>query len=184
MCLFSWFAKFLCNKLVLCVLISGLPSKFFACINKFHDYISKRGVEKLQISSKNSNTVDLASNNIGKRCKILTKISISRKHFSRNFCLFKLFVQSFHWIIDIIMSNVFIFFLSLGIEDPPTQRGIIPRAFEHIFESIQVAENTKFLVHASYLEIYNEEIRDLLVRSAASSKKEYERETLSKLGIL
>lgn len=49
-----------------------------------------------------------------------------------------------------------------GIENPPTQRGIIPRAFQHIFESIEVAENTKYLVHASYLEIYNEEIRDLL----------------------
>ncbi|XP_018430715.1 PREDICTED: kinesin-like protein KIF17 [Nanorana parkeri] len=49
-----------------------------------------------------------------------------------------------------------------GISDPPSQRGIIPRAFEHIFESIQCAENTKFLVRASYLEIYNEEIRDLL----------------------
>lgn len=49
-----------------------------------------------------------------------------------------------------------------GITDPPTQRGIIPRAFEHIFETIEVADNSKFLVHASYLEIYNEEIRDLL----------------------
>ena len=49
-----------------------------------------------------------------------------------------------------------------GITDPPTQRGVIPRAFEHIFDAIQVAENAKFLVHASYLEIYNEEIRDLL----------------------
>ncbi|XP_002158951.2 kinesin-like protein KIF17 [Hydra vulgaris] len=49
-----------------------------------------------------------------------------------------------------------------GIEDPPSQRGIIPRAFEHIFESIQVSDNSKFLIHASYLEIYNEDIRDLL----------------------
>lgn len=49
-----------------------------------------------------------------------------------------------------------------GITDPPTQKGVIPRAFEHIFDAIQVAENAKFLVHASYLEIYNEEIRDLL----------------------
>ncbi|KAJ6224199.1 hypothetical protein RDWZM_002744 [Blomia tropicalis] len=44
----------------------------------------------------------------------------------------------------------------------PSNRGIIPRAFEHIFEAISTAENTKFLVQASYLEIYNEEIRDLL----------------------
>ncbi|MBN3325855.1 KIF17 protein, partial [Atractosteus spatula] len=53
-------------------------------------------------------------------------------------------------------------FTMQGVPEPPSQRGVIPRAFEHIFESIQCAENTKFLVRASYLEIYNEEIRDLL----------------------
>ncbi|KAM3622487.1 uncharacterized protein V6R79_025698 [Siganus canaliculatus] len=53
-------------------------------------------------------------------------------------------------------------FTMQGVSEPVMQRGVIPRAFEHIFESIQCAENTKFLVRASYLEIYNEEIRDLL----------------------
>ncbi|KAM4612758.1 kinesin-like protein KIF17 [Polymixia lowei] len=53
-------------------------------------------------------------------------------------------------------------FTMQGVSEPAVQRGVIPRAFEHIFESIQCAENTKFLVRASYLEIYNEEIRDLL----------------------
>ena len=38
----------------------------------------------------------------------------------------------------------------------------ICRAFDHIFETIQVSEGSKYLVHASYLEIYNEEVRDLL----------------------
>lgn len=53
-------------------------------------------------------------------------------------------------------------FTMQGITDPPTQRGIIPRAFDHVFETVSVAETTKFLIHASYCEIYNEEIRDLL----------------------
>lgn len=38
----------------------------------------------------------------------------------------------------------------------------ISRAFEHIFEAISTSEHTKFIVQCSYLEIYNEEIRDLL----------------------
>jgi len=57
---------------------------------------------------------------------------------------------------------------SFTMQGIPSQRGLIPRSFQHIFESISVAENTKFLVRASYLEIYNEEIRDLL---AVNSKQ-------------
>ena len=49
-----------------------------------------------------------------------------------------------------------------GISDPASQRGIIPRSFEHIFEAISVATDIKYLVLASYLEIYNEGSRDLL----------------------
>uniref|UniRef100_A0AC35EY65 Kinesin motor domain-containing protein n=1 Tax=Panagrolaimus sp. PS1159 TaxID=55785 RepID=A0AC35EY65_9BILA len=39
-----------------------------------------------------------------------------------------------------------------GDEKVPAQRGVIPRTFEHIFESIATTEHTKFLVHVSYLE--------------------------------
>lgn len=42
------------------------------------------------------------------------------------------------------------------------RRGIIPRSFEHIFNHIGRTENMQYLVRASYLEIYQEEIRDLL----------------------
>jgi kinesin family protein 3/17 len=49
-----------------------------------------------------------------------------------------------------------------GRPDPPFLRGIIPNSFQHIFDHISSAINFQFLVRASYLEIYNEEIRDLL----------------------
>jgi hypothetical protein len=45
----------------------------------------------------------------------------------------------------------------------PENKGIIPKAFDHIFGCIDDAEdNKKFLVRCSYLEIYKEKIRDLL----------------------
>ncbi|CAD6191205.1 unnamed protein product [Caenorhabditis auriculariae] len=49
-----------------------------------------------------------------------------------------------------------------GVADIVSQRGVIPRAFDHIFTATATTENVKFLVHCSYLEIYNEEVRDLL----------------------
>jgi hypothetical protein len=49
-----------------------------------------------------------------------------------------------------------------GRSDPPELRGIIPNSFDHVFDHIQLATGTEFLVRCSYLEIYNEEIRDLL----------------------
>jgi Kinesin motor domain len=57
-----------------------------------------------------------------------------------------------------------------GYPDPPDLRGIIPSSFTHIFQSIESRNGNgstaggkkQFLVRASYLEIYQEEIRDLL----------------------
>ncbi|XP_049514368.1 kinesin-like protein KIF17 [Dermacentor silvarum] len=49
-----------------------------------------------------------------------------------------------------------------GTPRVPQQKGIIPRSFEHVFEAIAAADSSKYLVHASYLEIYNEDVRDLL----------------------
>lgn len=53
-----------------------------------------------------------------------------------------------------------------GCMDPPELRGIIPNTFEQIFEDIKNCNDKDFLVRASYLEIYNEEIRDLLAKNA------------------
>jgi hypothetical protein len=42
-------------------------------------------------------------------------------------------------------------------------RGVIPKSFDHIFDNISKAGSGKrFLVRVSFMEIYNEEIRDLL----------------------
>ena len=51
-----------------------------------------------------------------------------------------------------------------GKNEPAHERGIIPRTFENIFRSIE-GTPIQFLVRASYLELYNEEVRDLLSQS-------------------
>ena len=54
-----------------------------------------------------------------------------------------------------------------GAETPPELRGIIPNSFDHIFENIKIApENMEYLVRCCYLEIYNEDIRDLLSKNS------------------
>ena len=50
----------------------------------------------------------------------------------------------------------------------PELNGIIPNSFDHIFEHIAANSSPlkKFMIQASYLEIYNEEVRDLLGKDA------------------
>ncbi|CAD5116966.1 DgyrCDS5804 [Dimorphilus gyrociliatus] len=55
-------------------------------------------------------------------------------------------------------------FTMQGVKNDPEMRGIIPNSFEHIFQHIAISENQQYLVRASYLEIYQEEIRDLLAK--------------------
>lgn len=50
-----------------------------------------------------------------------------------------------------------------GDYDIPEMRGIIPNTFTHIFTQIaNSSEDRSFIVKVTYLEIYNEEVRDLL----------------------
>eukprot|EP00325_Prymnesiales_sp_UTEX-LB-985_P008239 CAMPEP_0174711714 /NCGR_PEP_ID=MMETSP1094-20130205/12950_1 /TAXON_ID=156173 /ORGANISM="Chrysochromulina brevifilum, Strain UTEX LB 985" /LENGTH=208 /DNA_ID=CAMNT_0015910687 /DNA_START=175 /DNA_END=798 /DNA_ORIENTATION=+ len=57
-----------------------------------------------------------------------------------------------------------------GVNHNEELKGIIPRAFAQIFEMIETqgGSGKEFLVRASYLEIYNEEIRDLLSKNASN----------------
>lgn len=60
--------------------------------------------------------------------------------------------------------------------------GIIPNSFAHIFSNISKlsGESNTFLIRVSYLEIYNEEIRDLLGKD---QKKRLEIKERPDLGI-
>ncbi|KAK6751133.1 hypothetical protein RB195_002854 [Necator americanus] len=49
-----------------------------------------------------------------------------------------------------------------GKSSIPEERGVIFNCFEHIFQHIARSRNQQYLVRASYLEIYQEELRDLL----------------------
>jgi len=49
-----------------------------------------------------------------------------------------------------------------GIRTDNELKGMIPRAFDHIFTHISRTKDEQYLVRASYLEIYQEDIRDLL----------------------
>ncbi|XP_027000758.1 kinesin-like protein KIF3B [Tachysurus fulvidraco] len=51
-----------------------------------------------------------------------------------------------------------------GVRSDPEKRGVIPNSFEHIFTHISRSQNQQYLVRASYLEIYQEEVRDLLAK--------------------
>ncbi|CAL8092389.1 unnamed protein product [Calicophoron daubneyi] len=51
-----------------------------------------------------------------------------------------------------------------GVENDPELRGVMPNSFDHIFDHIARSKDAQYLVRASYLEIYKEEIRDLLHR--------------------
>lgn len=49
-----------------------------------------------------------------------------------------------------------------GVKKDPLLKGIIPRSFDQIFTHIENTENMQYLVRVSYMEIYQEKIRDLL----------------------
>ena len=58
-------------------------------------------------------------------------------------------------------------FTMMGVVNDPNLKGVIPNAFDHIFGYIgSEGSSKKFLVRCSFVEIYNEEVRDLLGESS------------------
>ena len=60
-----------------------------------------------------------------------------------------------------------------GKMEPASERGIMPNAFKHIFDTINANQDPskQFLVRCSYIEIYNEEIHDLLGKDVDAKKQ-------------
>jgi len=54
----------------------------------------------------------------------------------------------------------------MGNPNVEDEKGIIPRTFSHIINVIESANSKKFLVRVSFLEIYMEEIHDLLAKDS------------------
>jgi len=52
----------------------------------------------------------------------------------------------------------------LGVSEDDELRGIIPRAFRHINNIVSTSKDKKYLVQCSYLEIYNEDVHDLIAK--------------------
>ncbi|GAA50371.1 kinesin family member 3/17, partial [Clonorchis sinensis] len=67
-------------------------------------------------------------------------------------------------IISTFLGQSFVIGIYCGVKDDPQLRGVMPNSFDHIFEHISKSKDAEYLVRASYLEIYKEELRDLLHR--------------------
>ena len=58
-----------------------------------------------------------------------------------------------------------------GIKNNENLKGIIPRAFEQVFNTIEGTDHTEFLVTCSMLELYNENVYDLLSKEKGKKLK-------------
>ncbi|KAI1726451.1 kinesin motor domain-containing protein [Ditylenchus destructor] len=103
-----------------------------------------------------------------------------------------LYVETFRELVDSVLNGfngtIFAYgqtgtgktFTMEGSRDNAELRGVIPNAIDHIFQHIAQSKNQQYLVRASYLEIYQEEIRDLLDKD---SKKRLELKERPDIGV-
>lgn len=88
----------------------------------------------------------------------------------KNICPMLQYPQS---CVDYISFFNYILILDIGwifsqASSTESERGIIPRAIQDIFQHIAVKHNSDFTVKASYIEVYKEELRDLLELDTSS----------------
>ena len=61
-----------------------------------------------------------------------------------------------------VIVNLHVWYHDSGVWSDPDLRDLIPDSFDHICTHISQSENPQYLVRASYLEIYQDKISDLL----------------------
>lgn len=96
-------------------------------------------------------------------------MQVSRKEFDTND-----FIPSYIFCLPakltVITNILLVYRISQdGSYENASHNGIIPRCFDHIFETISISSSVRYLAFISYLEIYNENIRDLLCDSGSVS---------------
>ena len=64
-----------------------------------------------------------------------------------------------------------------GSKTDLNERGLVPRTIEWIFDYIKKASGVQFLVQASFIEIYKEEVRDLLAKNVKNKLNVREKES-------
>jgi len=68
-----------------------------------------------------------------------------------------------------------------GVPEDENLRGIMPNAFQYIMQQVEnAASNTEFLVRTSFLEIYNDQVYDLLGKSRAKMEVREKRDKYGK----
>ncbi len=113
-----------------------------------------------------------------------TFASILKDHvYSAAFTQKQVFEETAQPIVDSVLSGyngtIFAYgqtgtgktFTMEGIASDPNLRGIMPNSFEYVFAAVQAApKNVEFLVRASFLEIYLDEVYDLLAKDEVRKK--------------
>uniref|UniRef100_A0A1I7RLZ6 Kinesin motor domain-containing protein n=1 Tax=Bursaphelenchus xylophilus TaxID=6326 RepID=A0A1I7RLZ6_BURXY len=133
----------------------------------------KQGHENVVEMSPNRGVVDVKNPKDG-TLKSFTFDSV----YDHNSKQMDLYYETFRDLVDSVLNGfngtIFAYgqtgtgktFTMEGVESDPALRGVIPNAIEHIFQHIAQSSNQEYLVRVSYLEIYQEEIRDLMCKDA------------------
>eukprot|EP00835_Amoeboradix_gromovi_P004875 NODE_411_length_9170_cov_0.431154.p1 type:complete len:588 gc:universal NODE_411_length_9170_cov_0.431154:3425-1662(-) len=133
-------------------------------------FIRCRPLNKKEIAMKSPGIVEFQSNQIKVKDKSFTFDHVFGTESTQN-QIFDNISSNIDAIIDGYNSTIFVYgqtssgktFTMQGIPEMTELRGIIPNTFAYIFNKIKEL-NSQFLIRCSFLELYNEDLHDLLLK--------------------